>query len=235
MADFALSFDHFTLVFGLSVMTPETVVERPRAKMGPFRMVRIPGLAIGGHMSTWNHDRIALDRPIMNYPGMARHTPISVPAFLERVHMFPMAHDKADLFHRRQQIARRNFGNAEDVTMATQATSGIDVCFQVMRFGRSPKGITHRIPCSCPHLVTQPAFESWSDMAGDAGNLLVRGRYPALIGWSNHMATGTEFGVVGQRNSRAAERKDAGRETEEDRKSKCPAHALIEHVGETAL
>jgi len=49
------------------------------------------------------------------------------------------------------------------------------------------------------------------------------------------MATGTEFGVVGQRNGCAAKRKDAGRETEEDRKFRCPAHALIEHVGETAL
>lgn len=234
MAHFALSFDHLALVFGLSIMAPETVVERPPAKMGPFRMVRMPGFAIGGNMSPWNHDRIALDWPVMNHPGVASHTPISVPASLERLHMFPMAHDKTDLFHRRRQIAWRDFGNSKNVPMTTQAASGIDVRFQVMRFDRSPEGIAHHIPCSSPHLVTQPAFESWSDMAVDAGDFLVRGRNPALVRRGNHVAAGAELWVVGQRNGRAAERKYAGRETEEDRKSRCPAHAPIEHVGETA-
>lgn len=231
MAHVALSSDYRALVFGLSIMAAEAVLERPSAKMGSFRVIRSPGFAVGGNMPPWNHDRIALDRWIMHHTGMAGHAPFSIPASLERRHMFPMAHDKADLFHRRRQISWRDFGYAKDVSMATQAASGIDVRFQVMRIDRRPKGIAHRIPCSGPHLVMQPTFESRPDMARDTGDFLVRRRRPALIRRRNHMAASAEFRVVGQRNGRAAERNHARHETEENRKPRCPVHAPIEHVG----
>ena len=47
MADLALSLDHLALILSLSIMTSKTIVERPGSERRPFRMVRIPGLAVG--------------------------------------------------------------------------------------------------------------------------------------------------------------------------------------------
>ncbi len=47
MANLALSLNHLPLILSLSIMTPETIIECPCSESRPFRMVRIPGLAVG--------------------------------------------------------------------------------------------------------------------------------------------------------------------------------------------
>ena len=234
MAGFAFAVQNLALIFGLSIMAPETIVERSLAEIGSFRMIRIPRPAVGRNMSSWNHDGISLDGPVVHDAGMTCGTAFPLPSGLKDFHMLPMAHDQANIFHRRRKISRSHLGDPENVPVTTQAEAGIDVRFQVMRVGRSPEQIQRRVSNTRPYLVVHPASYSRPHMAGHTRHILMRRRDPTLIRRRNGMAPGAKFRLVRHRNSSGTKRNRSDHDTHGDEDIRFPSHALIEHYGGNA-
>ena len=140
-------------MLGLSIVAAETVTEIPCAEVGTFRMRRIPRLAVGRYMPAWNDDRITLNGFSMHDSGMTSRTAFIPSAGLERLRMSAMAHDQPNLFHRRRKIARRRLGHAKNMTMATEADSGVHLRFEIVRVGRRPEYVDSRISDSRQDLV----------------------------------------------------------------------------------
>ena len=120
MASLTLAVQDLSAVFGLAVMTSEAIIKGSRAKVGPFRIVRIPRLRIGGDMAPRYNDGIALDRTIVHDARVAGGAALRLPAQAERLHMLPMAHDQSHVFHRLREVPRRNFRSAKDVLMTPE-------------------------------------------------------------------------------------------------------------------
>jgi hypothetical protein len=181
MAGLALSVEHPALMLGFSVMATETVVERSRPKIRPLRIIGMPRLAVGRNVSAWNDDRISLNRLVMHHTGVTRRTSFSVAPNPKGLHVFPMAHDKPDVFDRRRQVTGRNLGDTQDVPVTTEADIGIDTGSQIVRIRRGPEQIDGYILGSGPGLVMDPSFDTGPDMAGDARHFFMRRFDPALI------------------------------------------------------
>src|SRR6478609_2986923 len=132
----------------LSIVAAETVTECPCAKVGAFRMWRIPRLAVGRYMSAWNDDGITLNGDIMHDAGMTSRTPFILSTDRERLHVSAMAHDQPHFFYRRRKIARCRLRHAKDMTMATEADSRVHLGLEIVRIGRRSKCVDRRIPDS---------------------------------------------------------------------------------------
>ncbi len=137
----------------LSIMATKTVIECPRAKVGAFRMIRMPRLAVRRYMSAWNDNRITLDGFIMHDAGMTSRTTLLLSTDPKSLHMLAMVHDQPHLFHRRRKIARRRLGHAKDMTMATETDSGIHLCLEIVCIGRRSECVDRCISHSCPDLI----------------------------------------------------------------------------------
>ena len=108
-------------------------------------MRRIPRLTIGRYMSAWNDDRITFNGLAMHDSGMTSRTAFIPSAGLERLRMSAMAHNQPNLFHRRRKVARRRLGHAKNMTMATEADSGIHLRLEIVRVGRRSEYVDSRI------------------------------------------------------------------------------------------
>ena len=120
-------------------MAPETIVEGPRVQIRAFRIFRVPGLTVRGHMPSWDDNGIALDRLIVHHTSMARRTTFILATDSERLHVLPMAHDKTYFFDWRRQISRRHFRSPKDMLVTSQTDVGTDLRFQVGSIGRCPE------------------------------------------------------------------------------------------------
>ena len=121
VAGLAFAVQNFTLVLSLPVMATEAIVESPRAEVRPFRILRMPRLAVCGNMSTRHDDGISFDRLIVYDARMAGRAAFVLAADAERLHMLAMTHDEAHIFYRSRKITRRDFRHAKDMLMTTQA------------------------------------------------------------------------------------------------------------------
>ena len=232
MTGVALAVQQLATIFGFPIMTPETVGQGPLSKIGPFRMVWIPRLVVGVNMASWNHRGIPLDWPVMHDTGMAGRAPFPLLSRSKRLHMLPMVHDEADVFHRRRQIPRRDLGHPHNTPMTTQAATRIYTGFQIVHVGWRAEHILHRIPDPRPHLVVHPAFDSRPHMARHTRDIFMRRCGPTLVRRRNGMAAGAEFRLVRHGNGDSTESHRSGHKAQYNRTARFPTHALIEHDGE---
>jgi hypothetical protein len=110
---------YVTVMLALSIVTTETVTESSLTKIRSLGIDRIPWFTVSRQMATRNDDRIALDGCIMHHARMTGCTPFALSASLEGLHVSAMVHDQSHIFNRRWKVARGDFGNTEDMTMAT--------------------------------------------------------------------------------------------------------------------
>lgn len=227
---FALATDHPALMLGFPVMTAEAIAEGPRPQIRPLGMIRIPGLAVGRNMAARNHDRITFDRGLVHNGGMARRAALPLSSHPEGLHVRAMAHHQPDVLDRRREIARGDFGDAQNIPVAAQTHLGIDFGLKVVRIRRRSEQVNRDVFRPVHRLVVDPAFDPRPHVAGDAGHFFVRGLGPTLVGRRDGMTTGTELRVIRKGNGHAPERDRSRRENEDDCEPRRPAHALIEHV-----
>src|SRR6059036_3583533 len=68
MAGLAPFVEHLPLVRGVAIVTSEAIRQSRRTELRPFRMIRIVGFAVLGHMPAWEDDWVALDRLLVDDP-----------------------------------------------------------------------------------------------------------------------------------------------------------------------
>ena len=153
MASPAFPVYYFPAMLCLPIMAAETVTECPRAKIGAFRMSRIPRLAVGRDMSSWNDNGIPLDGFIMHDAGMTSRTTFSSPTNLKGLHVLAMAHDQPHLVHWWRKVPWRRLRHTKDMTMATETDSGVHTGLEIVRVDRRSKYVDGRISDSCQDLI----------------------------------------------------------------------------------
>src|SRR5687768_309325 len=121
VAGLAFSVQNSTLVLGLPVMATEAIVESPRPKIRPFRILRMPRLVVCGNMSTRQDDGVSFDRLIVYDSRMTGRATLFLAAGAECFHMLTVTHHKTHIFHRDRKIAGCDFRGAKDMLMTTQA------------------------------------------------------------------------------------------------------------------
>ena len=173
MARFALSAQHLSVVLGGVVMTAKTVRHRALVQYRTLRMLRFPWPTIGRHVPARDDDRIALDGLFVDDRRMTGRAALALASRAERLHVFAMAHDQADVFDRRREVPDGDFGDAQNVAMAAQAYGGIHIGPEIMGLRRRPEQGDGHVSRAVPGLVVQPANESGPDMTRHTLHLLM--------------------------------------------------------------
>lgn len=176
-------------------------------------MVGMPRLVVSRKVPARHDNRITFDRLFMHDPGMARRTALPLAAPRKRLDMFTMAHDETDIVDRGRQIARGDLGHTMNVSMPTQADSGIDFRLQIIGIGRGAKQVDRHILRTRPGFIAKPALNARSHVAGNAGHLFDAKISPSSHARGNGMATGTECRPTRERGSHSAKRNGTSNES----------------------
>lgn len=102
-------------------MAAKAIAQSPGTQIRSVRVVGIPRLGIGGHMSAGDDDRIAFDRLVMDDSRMTGCTAFALCSGPERLHVLAMTHYKTDILHRLRKVSRGHFGDSEDSAVTTDA------------------------------------------------------------------------------------------------------------------
>jgi hypothetical protein len=134
-------------------------------------MVGIPWFVVSRKVPARHDNRIVFDRLVMHDPGMTRRTALPLAALRKGIDVFTMAHDETHVVDWRRQITRGDLGHTKNISMTTQADSGIDFRLQIMGIGWGGEQVDRHILRPGPGFIVKPTLNPRSHVAGDAGHL----------------------------------------------------------------